>query len=149
LNQRIQNLEETLEKEIQEKWRALADLQRDKLETVERMKKEMDQKVEETKNDLLAFKTEQLDMAAKIAVNDNHKLRKELAFQSREVEELVALLRKNEEENNKLTTELAIFKEMEIEIAKKLNRSKGVVKKLSDRIKGFGGFERDLLIKMN
>ena len=136
LNGMIKDLEETLETEKDVKIRCIADLEREKIEAIERMKVEFANKIEEIKENFLDFKTEQLDTASRIAVIENHKLKNELEIQSKEVEKIIARYKKLEGDNVSLKRDVQIHIEVENEFAKKSNRAQSLIKKLADKIKG-------------
>ena len=134
--QTIDRLEEELEAEKEDKLRCMADKEREKVEKIEKLKGEMALKIQETRTSLLAFKTEQLDTASKLAVVQNHQLTTELEYQGRQVEKMITRCAKLEDENNALKRDVQIHKEVENEMAKKTHRAQGVIKKLNEKVKG-------------
>lgn len=92
-------------------------------------------KIQETKTNLLSLKKEQLSTTTRLTVLQNHQLTSELEYQSKQTEKL---LFKNEELQNKVTNlqrDLEIHKQVEQELAKRSHFSRGIIKKLSQRVK--------------
>lgn len=106
--------------------------ERDKIQAIEKLKKEMKHKIQETKANLYALNNEQLQTTTRLTILQNHQLTTELEHQSKQTEDLL-------EKNQQLSTQIEqaerdikIHKEMEKELAKRSHFCQKVIKKLKD-----------------
>ncbi len=69
--------------------RQLADKDRERVLTTDKLKKDMLQKTQEIKNSLLTLRREQLHTTTRLTVLQNHQLTTELEYQSKQTEKLL------------------------------------------------------------
>ena len=69
--------------------RQLADKDRERVLTTDKLKKDMLQKTQEIKNSLLTLRREQLHTTTRLTVPQNHQLTTELEYQSKQTEKLL------------------------------------------------------------
>ena len=83
---------------------------------------------------LLSLKKEQLETTTRLTILQNHQLTSELEYQSKQTEKLIFKDEEMQNQIKKLTQELNIHKEVEDELAKRAHFSKGVIKKLNEKV---------------
>lgn len=92
-------------------------------------------KIQDTKQQLLALKKEQLETTTRLTVLQNHQLTTELEYQSKQTEKLLFKNSKLTEQVTSLNRDIEIHKQVEQELAKRSHFSQKLIKKLSARIK--------------
>lgn len=137
-----------LENERKERQRELADKDREKVQATDKLKKEMLNRIQETKTSLLALKKEQLQTTTRLTVLQNHQLTTELEYQSKQTEKLLFKNSKLQEQLNALKRDVDIHKQVENELAKRSHFFQKLIKKLSARIKGSSSFILGLFNKL-
>jgi hypothetical protein len=128
-------LTELLDVEKNEKEKALADKDREKAQATDKLKKDMLDRIHETKQSLLALKREQIETTSRLTVLQNHQLTTELEYQSKQTEKLLA---KNQELSNKVTNlqrDVEIHKQVEQELVKRSHFGQKLVKSLTTKVK--------------
>lgn len=78
-----------IDEEREEFKRKLADRDRDKIQELDALKKEMKDKMKDMKNDLLSIRREQLDNNTRLTLLQNHQLVQQLEYQSINTEKVV------------------------------------------------------------
>jgi hypothetical protein len=90
----------------------LADRDRDKIQALDSLKKEMKDKFKDMKNSLLSIRREQLDNNTRLTMLQNHQLIQELEYQSINTEKVVDRNVDMEKKIRQLETELEIREEV-------------------------------------
>jgi hypothetical protein len=90
----------------------LADRDRDKIQALDCLKKEMKDKFKDMKNSLLSIRREQLDNNTRLTMLQNHQLIQELEYQSINTEKVVDRNVDMEKKIRQLETELEIREEV-------------------------------------
>ena len=97
--------------------------EREKIQAVKTLKKEMNFKVKETQANLMALNDEQLQTTTRLTILQNHQLTTELDYQSRQTENLVS---KSDEMTKKievLKRNISLHKNIEKKLAKRAYKS--------------------------
>ncbi len=90
----------------------MADRDRDKIQALDSLKKEMKDKFKDMKNSLLSIRREQLDNNTRLTMLQNHQLIQELEYQSINTEKVVDRNVDMEKKIRQLETELEIREEV-------------------------------------
>lgn len=90
----------------------MADRDRDKIQALDCLKKEMKDKFKDMKNSLLSIRREQLDNNTRLTMLQNHQLIQELEYQSINTEKVVDRNVDMEKKIRQLETELEIREEV-------------------------------------
>lgn len=128
------SLKRTVEAEKEERVREVADKEREKVQAIDRLRDEMLTKIKDMRSNLLSLKKEQLDTTTRLAVLQNHQLTSELEFQSKQSEKLVFENEQLIKKVSNLQKDLDIHREIEEELAKRSHYSRGIIKKLTNKI---------------
>lgn len=125
------------EKETKEQHaKELSAMDRKKAIEIDLLKKDMQQKIKETRDNLRLKTKDQLDTTTKRTIMENEQMTTELAFQSREMEKLVQKNNSLLEENENLRRNVRIHKELEQELAKRTHLYQKTIKRLNDEKEG-------------
>lgn len=116
----------------------VSDLERKHVQEKDRLKKEMLMKLRETKANLLKMTDNQLDATTKRTIAENEQMSSELAWQSRETEKLIRRNDKLASENSALKRELALNRQAEEEMAKKINVYQKTIQTLMTKLSSVG-----------
>ena len=116
----------------------VSDLERKHVQEKDRLKKEMLMKLRETKANLLKMTDNQLDTTTKRTIAENEQMSSELAWQSRETEKLIRRNDKLSGENASLKRELALNRQAEEEMAKKVNVYQKTIQTLMTKLSSVG-----------
>ncbi|BBN05931.1 hypothetical protein MPTK1_3g17120 [Marchantia polymorpha subsp. ruderalis] len=111
------SLKEQLAKEQRDHAEAISDVERNAVQERERLKKEIERRVEETKKEMTRLMEEQLHQKTKRTITENEQLRKEVTYHTRQTD---MMLQKNEKltnENLDLHRSLILAKEMEDDLS--------------------------------
>ena len=90
--------------------------------------------IRDMKSKLLSLKKEQLSATTRLAVLQNHQLTGELQFQSKQTQKLLFENEKLQKKVSNLQKDVDIHKQIEEELAKRSHISKGIIKKLTNKI---------------
>eukprot|EP00831_Metopus_contortus_P039939 TRINITY_DN31277_c0_g2_i1.p1 TRINITY_DN31277_c0_g2~~TRINITY_DN31277_c0_g2_i1.p1 ORF type:complete len:348 (+),score=110.79 TRINITY_DN31277_c0_g2_i1:125-1168(+) len=131
----IKNLREELDKEKQEHKKDLQSKERQLFCATEKLQKEMQSKISETKMQLMAVNDEQLSATTRLTILQNHQLTIELEYQSKQSEKLVDANKHLEEQISVFRRELEIQKQVQTEMARKSHYYQKLLHKLNQRLK--------------
>merc|ERR1719161_3007457 len=113
----------------------LSMLDRKKAIEIDQLKKEMLQKIRETRDALRLKTRDQLDATTKRTIMENEQMTTELHFQSRETERLLERNAQLTDGNRQLKRNLLIHKELEDELARRTHVYQKLIRKLHQRLK--------------
>merc|ERR1719161_3520742 len=116
----------------------LSMLNRKKAIEIDQLKKEMLQKIRETRDTLRLKTRDQLDATTKRTIMENEQMTTELHFQSRETEKLLDKNAQLTESNRQLKRNLLIHKELEAELARRTHVYQKLIRKLHMKTKSPG-----------
>jgi hypothetical protein len=128
------NLKRSVDAEKEERTKQVADKEREKVQAIDMLRDEMLTKIKDMRSNLLSLKKEQLDTTTRLAVLQNHQLTSELEFQSKQSEKLVFENEQLLKKVSNLQKDLDIHREIEEELAKRSHYSRGIIKKLTNKI---------------
>lgn len=94
-------------------------MDRQKINAVYDLRKEMLFKIKETKANLLAINDEQLQTTTRVTILQNHQLTTELEYQSKTSEELIKKNSDQAQEITKFKQDIKVHKDVEKELAKR------------------------------
>lgn len=127
-------LELTIKQEKKDRMIEVNEMEREKIQATEKLRKEMLYKIKETKANLLALNDEQLQTTTRLTILQNHQLTTELENQSKQTEELLTKNNKMRGQIDKIKRDIAIHKEVEKELAKRSHFCQRVIKKLKGNV---------------
>lgn len=142
-------LQEQLEEERKILMREKADMEREKVKETNKLRNDMDKKIDETQNSLFALKQVQLQTTTRQTVLQNHQLTNELEYQSKQTEKLLSKNQKLQEMVVSLKRDVEIHKQVETELAQRSQSSQGMINKLSDKVRFLEEEKDDLLDNLN
>lgn len=135
LEQELAEIKALLDKERREHDEKISDLERKAVQEKDRLKKEMAQKIKETKANMMKLTDNQLETTTKRTIMENEQMSSELAYQSRQTEKL---LQKNEKllnENAAMKRSIELCKQTEGELAKRNHVYQKTIKTLLAKLK--------------
>jgi hypothetical protein len=132
---KMQSLEDQLKEKSEQHMQEKAMLDRQKAMEIDALKKEMLQKIRETRDTLRLKTRDQLDATTKRTIMENEQMTTELHFQSRETEKLLDRNANLSEGNRQLKRNLLIHKELEAELARRTHVYQKLIRKLHLRTK--------------
>lgn len=135
----VRQLEQDLQDEKDAHTRDIQDMDRQKIQATEKLKKDMLYKIKETKHNLLRLNDEQLHTTTRLTVLENHRLTTELEYQSKQTEKLLLRNQKLQEQVLGLKRDVEIHKQVESELAKRSHFCQKIIKKLNAKIKDYEG----------
>jgi hypothetical protein len=94
----------------------------------------MGNKIREMRQNLLSLKKEELETTTRLTMLQNHQLTSELEYQSKQTEKIVFKNEELEATIVRLKQDTDIHKQVEDELAKRAHFSKGIIKKLHNKI---------------
>lgn len=130
----ISDLRHKLQLEKADKIRELADKERQKVQATDKLRDDMLKEIREMHIKYVSLKTEQLDTTTRLTILQNHQLTSELQYQSKQTEKLIYKEEDMQQKLKQLNQEVAVHKQVEEELAKRAHFSKGIIKKLTDRV---------------
>ena len=130
----IADLAEARELEIANRIREVAEKEREKVQATDKIRDEMGCKIREMRTNLLSLKKEELETTTRLTMLQNHQLTTELEYQSKQTEKIVFRNTELEGRVTQLQQDIAIHQQVEDELAKRAQVSKGIIKKLHARI---------------
>ena len=139
----LKDLKATLERERKEHEEKISDLERKAVQEKDRLKKETALKIKETKANMMKLTDNQLETTTKRTILENEQMTSELSYQSRQTEKL---LQRNDEllsENAEVRRKLELSKELEAEIAKRNNIYQKTIKTLVAKLRGAEAVRRE------
>jgi hypothetical protein len=113
-----------------------AALERDIVRGKERVKKEMVDKIMETKRNLLSMTEDNLNETTKRTIMENEQMGAELSYQARETEKMLKKNKKLVLQRNAFEIELQLSQDQERELAKRTQFYQKLIKKLHEKLKG-------------
>lgn len=122
-------------KEQQGRDEEIAQLEVEKNERMEKMRKEMLQEVKQVKVDMLNFNEDKLQGTTRLTIKQNKQLTSELEFQSKQTENLIFQNGTMASEIKTLEKDLKLHQEVEKELAKRSHFCQKVIAKYKDAIK--------------
>ena len=139
----IRTLKQDLEKERAEHKKDVQNRDRQMFDATERLKKEMLNKIKETKAQLMALNDEQLNATTRLTILQNHQLTTELEYQSKQTEKLILSNDKLEEQLTVAKRDLEIHKQVENEMAKRSHFYQKAIHKYNAKLKAYEQKEKD------
>lgn len=139
IEEKIRRLEQDLADEKDAHEKDIQDMDRQKIQATEKLKKDMLYKIKETKHNLLRLNDEQLHTTTRLTVLENHRLTTELEYQSKQTEKLLLRNQKLQEQVLGLKRDVEIHKQVESELAKRSHFCQKIIKKLNAKIKDYEG----------
>jgi chromosome segregation ATPase len=135
VDEKMRDLEEELKKEKEEHKKDVEELTRERIKAVEKLKKDMLYKINETRQNLFALDDERLHTTTKLTMLENHRLTTELEYQSQQTEKLMSKKEELEAQVTSLKRDIDIHKQVESELAKRSHFCQNLIKKLNQRIR--------------
>lgn len=123
------------EEERETQRRTIEDLERKVVGEKERVKRDMLEKIRDTKKNVLAETEDQLHFKTKRTMMENEQMQLELQYQSREAEKLLKKNKKLVGQRNALEIELQLSQDQERELAKRTQFYQKLIKKLHEKLK--------------
>ncbi|KAG2488088.1 hypothetical protein HYH03_013391 [Edaphochlamys debaryana] len=144
----LQSLKETLSRKTKEFEQQTTDIDRQHIQDRERWKREMAQKIKETKLQMMKLTDNQLEMTTKRTIMENEQMSIELSYQSRQTEKLLNKNSKLMEENAELRRQLELSKQTEEELARRNNLYQKTIKTLLSKLQdqGYAAAESDEVV---
>lgn len=115
--------------------RDISNIERRHVEDKDRWKKEMAQKIKETKAQMMKLTDNQLEVTTKRTIMENEQMSSELSYQSRQTEKLLEKNRKLLEDNGEYRRQMDLYKQMEVELAKRNHVYQKTIKTLLSKLK--------------
>jgi FtsZ-binding cell division protein ZapB len=115
--------------------RDISNIERRHVEDKDRWKKEMAQKIKETKAQMMKLTDNQLEVTTKRTIMENEQMSSELSYQSRQTEKLLEKNRKLLEENGDYRRQVDLYKQTETELAKRNHVYQKTIKTLLGKLK--------------
>eukprot|EP00240_Pyramimonas_obovata_P004772 CAMPEP_0118924344 /NCGR_PEP_ID=MMETSP1169-20130426/2521_1 /TAXON_ID=36882 /ORGANISM="Pyramimonas obovata, Strain CCMP722" /LENGTH=416 /DNA_ID=CAMNT_0006865445 /DNA_START=354 /DNA_END=1601 /DNA_ORIENTATION=+ len=143
LEQDLMDLKALLDKERRDHIEKISDLERKAVQEKDRLKKEMAQKIKETKQNMEKLTDNQLETTTKRTIMENEQMASELAYQSRQTENLLTKNKKLLEDNLSLKRTLELSKQTEGELAKRNHVYQKTIKTLLAKLKQQDAAKRD------
>lgn len=131
----IEHLKGLIQVEKDQKDAAIAQLEKEKNERMEKMRKEMLLEVKQVKTDMLNFTEDKLQGTTRLTIKQNKQLTSELEFQSKQTENLIYQNGTMATEIKSLTKDLKLHQEVEKELAKRSHFCQKVIQKYQDALK--------------
>ena len=128
-------LEAKLEQKEFDHMQEISDLDRKKAIEIDVLKKDMINKIKETRDNLRMRTKDQLDATTKRTIMENEQMSTELNFQSKETERLLAKNVELAATNKQMLRDLNIHRELEDELARRTHVYQKIIKKLHQKIK--------------
>lgn len=113
----------------------ISDLERKHVQDKDRWKKEMAQKIKETKAQMMKLTDNQLEVTTKRTIMENEQMSSELAYQSRQTERLLEKNRELLGEAQDLRRQVDLYKQTETELAKRNHVYQKTIKTLLEKLK--------------
>lgn len=110
-------------------------MDRDRMHATEKLRKEMEVKIKETKANLSALNDEQQQTTTRLTIMQNSQLTQELEFQSKQTETLLTQNNNYKKEIDKLKQDIEIYMDIEKELAKRSHYFQKVIKRYKGRVK--------------
>lgn len=132
---KMQELEESYEKEKAQHLKDVEEMDRERIKATEKLKKDMLYKIKETREHVMALNDEQLHTTTRFTILENHRLTTELEYQSKQTEKLMNRNTQLEEQASALKRDIEIHKQVESEFAKRSHYCQKIIKKLNAKIK--------------
>eukprot|EP00803_Ostreobium_quekettii_P004601 evm.model.scf_1052.4 EVM.evm.TU.scf_1052.4 scf_1052:32928-39739(+) len=115
----ISELRRNLEKMSKESQAKISDMERQHIQDKERWKREMAQKIKETKAQMMKLTDNQLEMTTKRTIMENEQMCSELAYQSRQTEKLLGRNQGLLDENSEVRRQVELARQTQEELAKR------------------------------
>mmetsp|Transcript_31038 Transcript_31038/g.73792 ORF Transcript_31038/g.73792 Transcript_31038/m.73792 type:complete len:572 (-) Transcript_31038:333-2048(-) len=135
LEEKIANLERTVEDLKNQHATEISNLERKHVQDKDRWKKEMAQKIKETKAQMMKLTDNQLEVTTKRTIMENEQMSSELAYQSRQTERLMEKNSSLREEAADLRRQVELYKQTEGELAKRNHVYQKTIKTLLEKLK--------------
>ncbi|CAM6119800.1 unnamed protein product [Calypogeia fissa] len=119
MEQELIVLKEQIAKEQRDHAEAISDVERNAVQERERLKKEIQIRVEETKLQMTRLMEEQLHQKTKRTITENEQLKKEVAYHTRQTDMLMQKNEKLTAENADLHRSLILAKEIEEDLSRR------------------------------
>lgn len=132
-----EELKRQLDQECAQRNKQKIDMEKEKEDATDKLKKHMLHQIQETKTNLFALRKEQLDSKTRLTVLQNHQLTTELEYQSKQTEKLFFKNQKLIEQVKALQRDVEIHKQVEGELAKRSHFCQKLIKKLNAKVKEF------------
>mmetsp|Transcript_21500 Transcript_21500/g.39326 ORF Transcript_21500/g.39326 Transcript_21500/m.39326 type:complete len:374 (+) Transcript_21500:11-1132(+) len=132
---RIAKLEHDLAKAKEDHKNTVITMEREKIQMIEKLKKDMVLKIKETKQNLLLLNDEQLHTTTRLTVLENHRLTTELNYQCRQTEKLIETNIELESLAAELKREIEIHHQVQSDLAKRTHLSQKTIKDLNAKLK--------------
>lgn len=110
-------------------------MEREKIQMIEKLKKDMVLKIKETKQNLLLLNDEQLHTTTRLTVLENHRLTTELNYQCRQTEKLIETNIELENLAAEQKREIEIHHQVQSDLAKRTHLSQKTIKELNAKLK--------------
>lgn len=133
--EQIEELKGLTAQERQARDEEIAQLEVEKNERMEKMRKEMLQEVKHVKVDMLNFNEDKLQGTTRLTIKQNKQLTSELEFQSKQTENLIFQNGTMASEIKALEKDLKLHQEVEKELAKRSHFCQKVINKYKEAIK--------------
>ena len=146
-NELERELEETRAELFQERRKheqIIGELERKTVQEKERLRREMEHKIQEAKEAFMRLTDDQLEATTKRTMRENEQMAAELAYQSRETERLLLRNAKLVEENRSVRRELALHRQTEAEMARRNHAYLRTIRGLLGKLKALDAHRRDL-----
>jgi len=128
---KIVSLNQQLEKVHESHRREIADIELQRVQEKERLKKDMLVKIKETKTNLLTMTENQLDTTTKRTILENEHMATELQYQSKEIEKMLKHMERLTKENVDLKQNLQLVNDQSNQTVKKLQFYTSLCKQLA------------------
>ena len=125
----IENLKDLIAVEKEMKEHSILQLDKEKNERMEKMRKEMLLEVKQVKTDMLNFTEDKLQGTTRLTIKQNKQLTSELEFQSKQTENLIYQNGTMTAEIKALQKDLKLHQEVEKELAKRSHFCHKVIEK--------------------
>ena len=146
-NELEKELEETRAELLQERRKheqIIGELERKTVQEKERLRREMEHKIQEAKEAFMRLTDDQLEATTKRTMKENEQMAAELAYQSRETERLLLRNSKLVEENRGVRRELALHRQTEAEMARRNHAYLRTIRGLLAKLKALDTRRREL-----
>mmetsp|Transcript_975 Transcript_975/g.1989 ORF Transcript_975/g.1989 Transcript_975/m.1989 type:complete len:521 (-) Transcript_975:34-1596(-) len=131
----LASLKRQLQEQAEAHARDVSAFDRKKAIDIDQIRKDMQQKIKETREMLKARTKDQLDSTTKRTIMENEQMATELHFQSKETERLLDRNQSLLEENAQLRRNLLIHKDLENELARRTHVYQRLLKKMDQKQK--------------
>ncbi|GMH42618.1 hypothetical protein BSKO_10537 [Bryopsis sp. KO-2023] len=119
LESELAELKDTLDKKEKEFERNISDMERQHIQDKEKWKREMAQKIKETKTHMMKLTDNQLEITTKRTIMENEQMSSELAYQSRQTEKLLQKNQQLFDDNSDMRREMELARQTQEELAKR------------------------------